>query len=245
MNNEAIFAQHVTFQYADGTSALNGVDLAISPGEKTAIVGPNGAGKSTLLLALSGFIPFKGTIRVCGLQANGPDLKTIRRRMGIVFQNPDHQLFMPTVEEDVAFGPLNMGLSPHEVDSRVTSALEQTQTTHLRHKAAHHLSVGEKRRVAIATVLSMNPDILIMDEPSSNLDPRGRRNLIELLKTMPQTLLVVGHDLDMLLEVCPRTLIIDAGKIVADGPTEKVFSNPDLMQNHGLEVPPLLRQCQL
>jgi len=242
MNNMDIFVQQVKYKYADGTPALDGIDFQIAPGEKTALVGPNGAGKSTLLLALSGFVPFQGDIRGSGLNLAKTHLKTIRRRMGIVFQNPDHQLFMSTVEEDVAFGPINMGLSPDQVDQCVNDALNQTQTTHLRAKAAHHLSIGEKRRVAIATVLSMKPDVLIMDEPSSNLDPRCRRNLIELLKSMPQTLLVAGHDLEMLLEVCPRTLIIDTGRIVADGPTSKLFADPNLMQKHGLEVPGILRR---
>jgi cobalt/nickel transport system ATP-binding protein len=241
MNSHAILAQNVSYSYDDGTPALRGVSFEIKSGEKIALVGPNGAGKSTLLLALSGFLRFQGTIEIEGLGVHNSDLKNIRRKLGIVFQNPDHQLFMPTVEEDIAFGPMNMGLAGSDLDACIQAALAQTGTTHLRHKAAHHLSIGEKRRVAIATVLSMNPQILIMDEPSSNLDPRGRRNLIDILKSMPQTLLIVGHDLEMLLEICPHTLLLDAGQIAASGPTKELFANPNLMQSHGLEVPGILR----
>ncbi|MFA5864322.1 MAG: energy-coupling factor ABC transporter ATP-binding protein [Phycisphaerae bacterium] len=245
MNQSAIIAQNVSFAYTDGTAALNGVDFTIHAGEKIALVGPNGAGKSTLLLALSGFVDFKGQIEIAGLQLNRANIKRIRRQMGIVFQNPDHQLFMPTVEEDVAFGPMNMGLSADEITFTVAATLEQTGTSQLAHKSAHHLSFGEKRRVAIATVLSMQPQILIMDEPSSNLDPRARRNLINLLKSMPQTLLIAGHDMEMLLEICPSTFLIDSGKIVAQGPTEKLFSDKAMMESHGLEVPGILKSRSL
>ncbi len=241
MNQHAILAQNVSYAYDDGTAALRQINFAIETGEKIALVGPNGAGKSTLLLALSGFVPFQGNIEIAGLPLQNSDIKKIRRNLGIVFQNPDHQLFMPTVEEDIAFGPMNMGLTGPDLETRIQTALDQTGTTHLRPKAAHHLSTGEKRRVAIAAVLSMNPKILIMDEPSSNLDPRGRRNLIDLLKTMPQTLLIAGHDLEMLLEICPSALLLDTGKIVASGPTKDLFANPDLMHPHGLEVPAILR----
>lgn len=241
MNASIIIAENVRYAYDDGTAALNGVDFAIAAGEKVALVGPNGAGKSTLLLALSGFVRFQGRIEVAGLDLRRSDIKKVRCQLGIVFQNPDHQLFMPTVEEDVAFGPLNMGLAGPDLESRIAAALEQTGTAHLRHKPAHHLSLGEKRRVAIATVLAMNPQLLIMDEPSSNLDPRGRRNLIELLKAMPHTLLIAGHDLELLMELCPRTLLIDQGRIVASGPTQRLFADRPLMEAHGLEVPGILK----
>lgn len=237
MNSNAISAQNVTYAYDDGTDALRGVTFEVRAGEKIALVGPNGAGKSTLLLALAGFVRFQGTIEIDGLSLHQTDIKKIRRKLGIVFQNPDHQLFMPTVEEDIAFGPMNMGLTGADLERCIQTALDQTGTAHLRAKAAHHLSTGEKRRIAIASVLSMSPPILIMDEPSSNLDPRGRRNLIDLLKAMDQTLFIVGHDLEMLLELCPRTLLLDAGRIVASGPTRELFSNPSLMASHGLEVP--------
>jgi cobalt/nickel transport system ATP-binding protein len=241
MNELDICTENVCFSYEDGTRALAGADIAIRAGEKTALVGPNGAGKSTLLLALSGFIRFTGRVQIAGLDLHRTDIRTVRRQMGIVFQDPDHQLFMPTVEEDVAFGPMNMGLADTELEACVAEALERTGTAHLRKKPAHHLSIGEKRRVAIAAVLSMRPKILIMDEPSSNLDPRGRRNLIDLLKAMPQTLLVAGHDLEMLLELCPSTLLIDQGRIVTQGPTHRLFADRQLMEQHGLEVPGILR----
>ncbi len=238
----AIEAQNVVYSYPDGTSALKGVTFCVRPGEKIALVGPNGAGKSTLLLALTGFVNFQGTIEIVGEKLTSASVKAVRRKLGIVFQDPDHQLFMPTVEEDVAFGPMNMGMTPDQLEHNVVSALEQTGTSHLRGKAAHHLSGGEKRRVAIATVLSMQPEILIMDEPASNLDPRGRRSLINLLKSMPQTLLIAGHDLEMLLELCPRALILDDGQIVAEGPTSTLFADQETMQRHGLEVPGVLRR---
>jgi len=241
MNQPAIIINSLEYSYPDGTEALRGVDLTISPGQKVALVGRNGAGKSTLLLALGGFIDFKGKIEIAGLNLEKKTVSTVRRKLGIVFQNPDHQLFMPTVEEDVAFGPLNMGLDDDEITRRVNAALDQTGTRHLRHKPPHHLSIGEKHRVAIASVLSMQPQILIMDEPSSNLDPLGRRELIDLLKAMHHTILIAGHDLQLMLEVCPRTFIIDAGKIAANGTTTELFADERLMLTHGLEVPPGLR----
>jgi len=235
-----IRAEDLRYKYSDGTCALNGVSFTMAAGEKVALVGPNGAGKSTLLLALAGFLSGAGRIEIAGMEMTTASVKKIRRQLGIVFQDPDHQLFMPTVEEDVSFGPLNLGLTGLALEACVRDALVKTGTEHLRTKPAHHLSVGEKRRVAIATVLSMDPQILILDEPSSNLDPRGRRALIELLKSMDHTLLVAGHDLEMLLEVCPMTLLLDAGKIVACGATRELFSNRELMETHGLEVPGVL-----
>lgn len=246
MSAGTIEVRDFAYAYSDGTTALRGVELEVGAGEKVALVGRNGAGKSTLLLALGGFVDFRsstGRITIDGLKLDKRTVGRIRRGLGIVFQNPDHQLFMPTVADDVAFGPLNMGLDHEEIDRRVTAALRQTGTDHLRDKCPHHLSVGEKRRVAIAAVLSMGPGILLMDEPSSNLDPAGRRDLIERLRqeSMPQTVLIAGHDLELMLELCPRACVMDAGRVVAAGATVDLFADDRLMLACGLEVPASLR----
>jgi cobalt/nickel transport system ATP-binding protein len=244
MNSIAIGVHNLTYAYPDGTSALRSLTFEVKTGEKVALVGRNGAGKSTLLLALGGFLDVKstqGSIEIGGMTLEKSAVDAIRRKLGIVFQNPDHQLFMPTVEDDIAFGPLNMGLEHDEIDRRVDGSLRQTGTEHLRGKPPHHLSVGEKHRVAIATVLSMEPEILLMDEPSSNLDPAGRRSLIELLRSMPHTILIAGHDLELMLELCQQTCIIDDGRVVACGPTIDLLADEPLMLKHGLEVPASLR----
>jgi cobalt/nickel transport system ATP-binding protein len=229
--------QDLSFAYPDGHVALRQVSLQINQGEKVALVGPNGAGKSTLMLHLNGILSGEGEICVAGLPVSKPNLPTIRAMVGMVFQNPDDQLFSPTVFEDVAFGPLHMGLPEDEVRARVTRALEMVDMTGYRERLSHHLSAGEKKRISIATVLSMNPEILILDEPSAGLDPRARRSLINLLSTMPLTMLVSTHDMRMVQELFPRTVIMDEGRIVVDGSTEELMSDQALLETHGLELP--------
>ncbi len=229
------------FSYPDGTAALRGVSLALQAGEKAALVGPNGAGKSTLMLHLNGLLGEVGSaadeaaICVAGLPLVSANLGSIRARVGMVFQNPDDQLFCPTVFEDVAFGPLHMGLPEEEVRRRVALALEQVGMSGAAERLSHHLSLGQKKRVAIATVLSMEADILALDEPSAGLDPRARRALIALLRELPQTMLIASHDLSMVRYLLPRTIVMDEGRIVADGPTAVILSDQDLLRRHGLQ----------
>lgn len=225
------------FRYPDGTVALRGVSLAVAQGEKVALVGPNGAGKSTLMLHLNGLLDGPGHIEVAGMPLAKENLAVIRSMVGMVFQNPDDQLFSPTVFDDVAFGPLHMGLPEEEVRSRVDRALSLVDMSDAAQRLSHHLSIGQKKRVAIATVLSMDPEILVLDEPSSGLDPRARRSLIDLLHELAVTMLVSTHDMLMVQELFPRTLIMDEGRIVADGPTPVVMADAALLQAHGLEHP--------
>jgi cobalt/nickel transport system ATP-binding protein len=227
----------VRYRYPTGTEALCGVTLSIGPGERVGLVGPNGAGKSTLLLALAGFVPAQGAIRVGGHTLTRSTVRDVRRHLGLVFQSPDDQLFMPRVGEDVAFGPVTMGLDEPEVAARVHEALEAVGLVGYENREPYHLSVGEKRRAALATFLAMRPQMLILDEPSANLDPRGRRRLIELLKALPSTYVVIGHDMDLIFDVCGRTVLMDAGRIVADGLTREILTNRDLLDAHGLELP--------
>lgn len=229
--------KNLTFHYPDGHPALKGVSLQISRGEKVALVGPNGAGKSTLMLHLNGILGNDNSVRVTGLPLSKANLPLIRAKVGLVFQNPDDQLFSPTVFEDVAFGPLHMGLPEAEVRARVVHALEQVRMSHYADRLSHHLSVGEKKRIAIATVLSMEPEILVLDEPSAGLDPRARRSLITLLHELPQTMLVSTHDMLMVRELFPRMVIMDEGHVVADGPTEVLMNDVALLEAHGLEQP--------
>lgn len=229
--------KNLHFTYPDGRVALRGVSLQIDSGEKVALVGPNGAGKSTLMLHLNGILEGEGHIQVAGLPVTKPNLPVIRAKVGLVFQNPDDQLFSPTVFEDVAFGPLHMGLPEVEVRSRVTKALAQVTMSEYADRLSHHLSVGEKKRIAIATVLSMKPDMLILDEPSAGLDPRARRGLINLLRELPLTMLVSTHDMLMVRELFPRMIIMDEGRIVADDFTEELMANEALLEAHGLERP--------
>ncbi len=226
------------FSYPDGRKALRGVDLSVAPGEKVGLVGPNGAGKSTLLLHLTGILRgMTGEVRVCGQPVDDQHLAYVRRAVGLVFQDPDDQLFSPTVFEDVAFGPMYMGLSAEEVEQRVRRALEAVGMADAAERVPHHLSGGEKKRVAIATVLAMDPEILVLDEPTAGLDPRARRELISLLRDLPQTMLVSTHDLWMVQELFARSVVIDAGRIVADGPTQAILSTTDLLEAHGLVAP--------
>jgi cobalt/nickel transport system ATP-binding protein len=225
------------FAYPDGHVALRQISLTVHRGEKVALVGPNGAGKSTLMLHLNGILHGQGEVRVAGLPLDKQNLPVIRALVGLVFQNPDDQLFSPTVFEDVAFGPLHMGLPEAEVRARVAAALAQVGMSEYSTRLSHHLSVGEKKRIAIATVLSMAPEILVLDEPSAGLDPRARRQLITLLRELPLTMLVSTHDMLMVRELFPRMVIVDEGRLVADGPTAELFADASLLEAHGLERP--------
>ena len=244
MSHHIVEVTDLEFTYPDGTPALSGVSFRITHGESVALVGPNGAGKSTLLLHLNGVLtPQKGRVRIGDIPLTRETLPEIRKTVGMVFQDPDDQLFMPTVYEDVAFGPLNLGLPADEVDRRVREALERVGAWELRDRPPHRLSGGEKRAVAIATVLAMGPDILVMDEPSSNLDPRARRRLMELLASFEHTKIIATHDLDMALELCERTIVLHRGRITRDGPTLDVFTDDPLLERSGLERPLGLRPC--
>lgn len=231
---------NLSFAYPDGRQALRGVSFALQAGEKVAILGPNGAGKSTLLLHLNGLLHGSGDVSIMGHRVVENDKKalgTIRSLVGLVFQDPDDQLFSPTVYEDVAFGPTYMGLPQDEIDDRVLSALTLVGLDGYTDRMPFHLSGGEKKRAAIATVLSMNPQILVLDEPSAGLDPRARRGLITLLDRLDQTILVTTHDLHMVKEILPRSIVMDGGVVVADGPTEGILSDHVLLESHGLEMP--------
>ncbi|MCC7164652.1 MAG: ATP-binding cassette domain-containing protein [Anaerolineae bacterium] len=236
--HHTIEVRNLIFKYPDGTHALDGVTFSIAPGEKVALVGPNGAGKSTLILHLNGILSGNGEVKVAGLEVNqNGNLGKVRAAVGLVFQDPDDQLFSPTVFDDVAFGPIYQGLSEAQVRERVDRALAAVRMQEYAGRVSHHLSVGQKKRIAIATVLSMEPEILVLDEPSAGLDPRARRSLIHLLRELPQTMLIATHDLRMVMELLPRTLIMDGGRIVADGATEKILQDEPLLTAHGLEKP--------
>jgi cobalt/nickel transport system ATP-binding protein len=224
--------------YPDGHQALYGVDLHVHAGERVALLGPNGAGKTTLVLHLNGILQASaGSVAVSGLPVEKANLKEVRRRVGIVFQDPDDQLFMPTVRDDVAFGPRNLGLQGAELDRRVVDALEQVGMADLVDRPPHHLSFGQRRRVAVATVLAMRPEILVLDEPSSNLDPASRRELADILRSLDVTVLMVTHDLPYALELCPRSVVLSGGVVVADGGTRELLTDEELMRTHRLELP--------
>jgi len=233
--HHTIEVEKLSYSYPDGHIALREVSLRVAPGEKVALVGPNGAGKSTLMLHLNGILQGQGGVRVCGLDVTDKSLGQVRAAVGLVFQNPDDQLFSPTVFDDVAFGPIYQGLKKVEVEERVDRALDAVHMRDYAKRVSHHLSVGEKKRIAIATVLSMHPEILVLDEPSAGLDPRARRTLINQLRELPQTMLVSTHDLRLVHELFPRTVIMDNGHIVADGPTEQLLNDEALLNAHGLE----------
>ena len=238
MSHHIIEMTNLEYSYPDGTVALQDVSFRITHGESVALVGANGAGKSTLLLHLNGYLtPTQGSVRIGDFPITKHTLPAIRRTVGMVFQNPDDQLFMPTVYDDVAFGPLNLGLPLAEVDTRVMNALTIVGLAHVKDKPPYRLSGGEKRSAAIATVLSMSPDILVMDEPSSNLDPRSGRNLINLLKTFQHTKIIATHDLEMVLDLCERTIILHQGRIIADGAPFELFQNDALLEESHLEKP--------
>jgi energy-coupling factor transporter ATP-binding protein EcfA2 len=254
---DAVRIVGLEYRYPDGKAALRGVDLTIGDGEAVALVGPNGAGKSTLLLHLNGLLPGKarGTIGhshaigggdgrragpsvwIDGMEVNGRNAPEVRRRVGLVFQDPDDQLFCNTVIEDVAFGPLNLGMAPAEAREVAEDCLRRVDLLGEAGRPPHHLSFGERKRVCLAGVLACRPSVLVLDEPTANLDPRGRRRFIRLVQGLECTLLIATHDLEMVLEVCRRVVLLDAGRVVADGPSREVLSDAELLDRHGLEPP--------
>ena len=238
MSVPALEVVSLSYHYPDGTAVLREAGFHIHPGERVALLGPNGAGKTTLVFHLNGiFRPEAGSVRVAGLPVEDENLMEIRRRVGIVFQDPDDQLFMPTVRQDVAFGPANYGVEGDELHDRVTDALAAVGMLHVADRPPHHLSLGQRRRVAVATVLAMRPEIVVLDEPSSNLDPASRRELADILTSLDITMLMVTHDLPYALELCSRALVMNDGSIIADGPTREVLSNRELMKANRLELP--------
>lgn len=237
LNDEILTIRNLNFSYPDGRAALFDVSLSLREGEKVALVGPNGAGKSTLMLHLNGILGGRGEITVAGMRLMKDNLPLIRAKVGLVFQNPDDQLFSPTVFEDVAFAPLHMGLPEAQIRERVDAALGAVQMDAYRERLSHHLSVGEKKRIAIATALSMRPSLLALDEPSSGLDPRGRRTLIRLLRDLPLAMLVSTHDMALVKELFSRMIIMDEGRVIADDLTERILDDEALLAAHGLEKP--------
>lgn len=232
----------LSYTYPDGTAALRGIDMAMSNGERLGLVGPNGAGKSSLLLHLNGLLRGSGEVEVCGLCVRDGQLDELRLKVGLVFQDPDDQLFMPTVFDDVAFGPLNMGVPKSEVKNRVREALGCVDMAHASERSSHHLSFGERKRVCVATVLAMQPELLVLDEPTANLDPRHRRQIIELVAGLEMPTIVASHDLDAVLDLCGRVVLLDEGRVVADGPCEQILTDRKLLEAHCLELP-LSRQA--
>lgn len=254
----AVSVRDLVYRYPDGRMALRGVNLTIQPGESVALVGPNGAGKSTLLWHLNGLLPGRGrsqamhahglnldalkgpagpSVWIDGLEVNDRNGPEVRRRVGLLFQDPDDQLFSTTVIEDVAFGPLNLGKSKPEARRIALECLATVDLADAADRPPHHLSFGERKRVCLAGVLACDPTVLVMDEPTANLDPRGRRRFISLIRSMPATILIATHDLEMVLELCERAVLLDAGRVVASGPAREVLSDPDLLEAHGLELP--------
>ena len=231
---EIVRVDNLSFNYPDGQQALTDVNLTVHQGETVALIGPNGAGKSTLLLHLNGILRSNGVVKIFGRQVDDKNLRWVRSKVGLIFQDPDDQLFSPTVFEDVAFGPMNMGYSEAEVRQSVTSALDWVGMTGYEQRSPHHLSVGEKKRIAIATVLSMSSEILVIDEPTSNLDPRSKWSLIGLLKRLPMTKIVASHDLELVKALCPRTIVLDHGQVIADGATKHILADTPLLRAHGL-----------
>jgi cobalt/nickel transport system ATP-binding protein len=225
------------YRYPNGRPALAGVDLHVGHGERVAVLGPNGAGKTTLMLHLNGLLRGTGELEVAGLAVSDESLAELRARVGVVFQDPDDQLFMPTVREDVAFGPLNLDLSPEQVEARVAEALAAVRMAAAAERAPYELSAGERRRVAIATVLAMRPRLLVLDEPSANLDPRARRQLLDVLERIDRTMLITTHDLPLAAEFCERVVILARGRVVADLPTERALADRALLARYDLELP--------
>jgi cobalt/nickel transport system ATP-binding protein len=234
----ALEVRGLAFAYPDGVQALYGVNLTVSRGEHVALLGPNGAGKTTLALHLNGVLEAgAGSVHVGGLELNKGNLKEIRKRVAIVFQDSDDQLFMPRVREDVAFGPANLGVAGAELEARIHDALAAVGMTEHAHRPPHHLSYGQRRRVAVATVLAMQPEILVMDEPSSNLDPAAKRELADILQSLDLTMLMVTHDMPYALELCERAVVMNQGTITADGPTPEILADEALMRTNRLELP--------
>ena len=234
----SLAVRDLAFAYPDGHQALFGVDLDIARGERVALLGANGAGKTTFVMHLNGLLSGgTGSVEVAGLPVVKENLPEIRRRVGVVFQDPDDQLFMPTVRDDIAFGPANLGLTGDALQARVDEALARVDMLEFADRPPHHLSFGQRRRVAVATVLAMEPEILVLDEPSSNLDPASRRELADILKSLDVTILMVTHDLPYALELCPRSVVMSAGRVVADGSTRDILLNDDVMRANRLELP--------
>jgi cobalt/nickel transport system ATP-binding protein len=254
----AVRVSDLEYRYPDGREALRGVSLEIREGESVALVGPNGAGKSTLLLHLNGLLPgkarddvahhhgvgFSGNhakrsprVWIDGLEVNARNAPQVRRKVGLLFQDPDDQLFCTTVIEDVAFGPLNLGSSKAEARELAMECLARVDLQHVADRPPHHLSFGERKRVCLAGVLACRPSVLVLDEPTANLDPRGRRRFIHLIRSLPSTKLIATHDLEMVLEICPRAILLDQGRVVGDGPSRAILGNAELVESHGLELP--------
>lgn len=242
--DKVIEIRDLSFKYPDGKLALKNINLDIYNGESVAIIGPNGAGKSTLLLHLNGIFYGSGNVKILGMQAIKENIKEIRKKVGLVFQEPDDQLFMPTVFDDVAFGPLNMRMSKEEVLTRVKDALAKVGMSNYEERFSHHLSVGEKKRIAIATVLSMEPQILVLDEPTSNLDPRAKREIIKLLNSINITKIIASHDLQFVLNVCSRVVILNNGEKIIEGKTIDILRNEPVLLANGLEMPLSLKNNQ-
>lgn len=232
--DKVVDIENLSFSYPDGHQGLKDINLAVYPGENLAVIGPNGAGKSTLLLHLNGILHGNSMVRICELPVEEKNLKEIRRKVGLVFQDPEDQLFSPTVFDDVAFGPINMGYSELEVKQRVAQALKWVGMDGYEQRSPHHLSVGERKRIAIATVLSLNPQLLVLDEPTSNLDPRSKWSLIELLRQLPMTKVIAAHDLELVRALCQRTIILDEARIVAESTTTNILNDIPLLRTHGL-----------
>ncbi len=234
---EHLVIEHVSFTYSDGTCALNDVSLIVGQGERLAVVGPNGSGKTTLLLQLNGILRGEGTVTIGGEQLDDETIMSIRRKVGLIFQDPNDQLFCPTVEEDVAFGPLHFDRPRHEIDGIIIDSLRRVEMEDTAKRMTHHLSLGERRRISIAAVLACDPEILAFDEPSASLDPRRRRELIDFIRSTDKTVLVATHDLDLALMSCQRCVILDRGSIVADGPIRNILHDTALLHQHDLEPP--------
>jgi cobalt/nickel transport system ATP-binding protein len=241
MDRKVIEIRELSYTYPDGKNALDNVSLDVYEGETLGLVGANGAGKTTLLLHLNGILQGKGIVRIAGVEVCERNLKLVRSKVGMIFQNPDDQLFMPTVFEDVGFGPLNKGVSKKDTETLVDGALRAVSMQGKESCIPHHLSFGEKKRICVATVLSMSPEILVLDEPTSNLDPVSRREFIRLFSSLSKTRIVASHDLEMVLEIGIRVVVLSEGKIVADGPVAEILGNQELMEANGLEVPLSLR----
>jgi cobalt/nickel transport system ATP-binding protein len=238
LTTPAIDVRGLRFHYPDGHEALRGIDLQVEAGERVALLGANGAGKTTLALHLNGInVPDEGSVRIGDLLVEESTFAEVRRRVGLVFQDPDDQLFMPTVGEDVAFGPANLGLRGADLDVRVAEALAAVDASQLADRTPHHLSGGERRRVALATVLAMRPDVLVLDEPTSGLDPAGHRELVEVLRSLPMTQVVITHDLPFALELCERAVIIGEGRVAADRSTATALADGQLLARHRLALP--------
>jgi energy-coupling factor transporter ATP-binding protein EcfA2 len=241
----AIEVTNLCYKYPDGKEALRGITFTVAEGECVGLVGPNGSGKSTLLLHLNGILPDPSdgvaSVAIHGKQVTKENVATIRREVGLLFQDPDDQLFCPTVYEDVAFGPRQFGFPEGTIRAIVARSLSLAGLAGFEGRSPHHLSIGEKRRVCLAGVLACEPKVLALDEPTSNLDPRGKRNLHQILQTLPVTKVIATHDLEMVVELCSRTIVLDNGLVVADGPTSELLGNEEMMLKHGLEKPHILR----